>query len=460
MVRTMTEFMDSMTDSNPNMTLLCGGNVSKAVDRTESTQNGKGEQQPEVIVLDSGGGEDQATSIINEAEAQGIICEPEVAFMSQLMHYIRESESISFGRIDGLEALYNNGLISEENYNCLLDIKKQTNGPGDYNIFDLKEQARNVYTEIEKVIAERTTVEKYINERALCDGLGWDIEIAKANLGDNFIEDMRVLMMEYGLTDEESITFFLFTISIECNKGKYMLEQRSIDQFDGLKYTPNTCGAGLIQLTGPDQKEFLEYLISNTEDEKEKKILNSYIAGFKNYNKPDSKNPCDCTFKNPDLLSVAEYISVNYPIESALWYWCVYKKAEIDGELYSLNECIETDWNEVYTDDTYVRSYEDYKLMMFTGTQCAVNGSEFWPIGIGRFFMSWNYVEFSKETYYDPDGGKHEDGSITLHYREDNTDPDDCRTAVSYKPIGWDDCRYDTKRLDFYNEHIDYFENL
>lgn len=56
--------------------------------------------------------------------------------MNQLNYYIIYSNTISFGCLDGLVALYNNGLISEENYNCLFEIKKQTNGPGNYDIID------------------------------------------------------------------------------------------------------------------------------------------------------------------------------------------------------------------------------------------------------------------------------------------------------------------------------------
>lgn len=297
--------------------------------------------------------------------------------------------------------------------------------------------------------------------------LEWDLSQVNPKLGVNYIEDMRTLMLEYGLTDEESITFFLFTISIECQNGKYMLEERPMSQYSGLSYTPNTRGAGLIQLTGPDQKEFLEYLLANTENENERAILERYINNFIDIdpdpsdekhiwdNPPENLNPNDL---GVELPSVAEYIAENYPIESALWYWCVYKKAKVGGKFLSLNECIQTDWNEVYKDDTYAGDDSDYRLMMFTGTQCAVNGSEFWPIGIGRFFMSWNYIEFSGDKYYDPDGGEHKEGSIILHCRDDNNDPDSFKTAESYKPNGWD--VGENPRLEFYNNHIEYFENL
>ena len=448
MVRTMSEFMQSMTDGNPNIALLSGGNVSKAVDRTESTQkdrkeiehhhNGMEEQQPEVIVLDIPETGVQVRSIIVEAEAQGIIGEPEVAFMSQLMHYIRESETISFGRLDGLEALYNNGLVSEENYNCLLDIKEQTNGLGNYNIFDLKEQARNVYTEIEKVIAERTAekviMEGYVNEEFLSEKLGWELDKINPLLGVNYIEDMRTLMLEYGLTDEKSIIFFLMTISIECQNGQYMLERRGEDEFEGLSYTYNTRGAGLIQLTGPDQKAFLEYILERTEDEAEQEILNNYIEGFVNCEKPDASHPCDCTVTEPNI--VADYIAENYPIESALWYWCVQNKASIDGEDLSLNECIET----------YGDSADPF--MMYIGVQCAVNGSEFKPRGIGRFFRYWNWIEISDDMYWQKittENGKviykpHEEGSITLYYSDtDNGEDGDKEHVQSYKPYGLSD---------------------
>lgn len=269
-------------------------------------------------------------------------------------------------------------------------------------------------------------------------------------------------MLEYGLMDEDSITFFLMTISIECGKGTMMLEQGNDEYFLKQSYTARTRGAGLIQLTGPDQKAFLEYLRDRTVDEEEIKILERYINSIVDTN-PDKdiekwdnpENMLNPSNTPPEevLIPVADYIAENYPMESAFWYWCVHKKAEIDGELYSLNECIEIDWNEVHNDDEYAEG--DYKLMMFTGTQCAVNGSEFSPRGIGRFFMSWNSITFSDVTYYDPKGREHTDGSIILDYRLDNNDPANRDTRESYKPNGWD-----TSRLPFYNAHIEYFERL
>lgn len=56
--------------------------------------------------------------------------------MNQLNYYIIYSNTISFGCLDGLVALYNNGLISEENYHYLLEIKSLVEGPGNYDIID------------------------------------------------------------------------------------------------------------------------------------------------------------------------------------------------------------------------------------------------------------------------------------------------------------------------------------
>ena len=441
MVCTMTEFMQSMTDGNPDMEVITKGSVngtsiSLATENTME-QSLDGPKNPEEQEISDRSEEKPGFFDFIRGNSEGM-----------------DSETGT----NEIDKLHEMRFITNEQYRYFQNVINwvSDNRLPSSVVEEIRAQANKEYDEI---MNNNHILEVYINDKTLME-LEWDLMLVDSGLGVNYIEDMRALMLEYGLTDEDSITFFLMTISIECQYGQFMLEQRDEDKFAGLSYTYNTRGAGLIQLTGPDQREFLKYILERTEDEEEKDILNRYIENFVDIDLSEDNeiwdNPLETLNENEQdvqLLPVADYIAQNYPIESALWYWCVYKKAEIDGEFYSLNECIETDWNKEYNDDEYAEG--DYKLMMFTGTQCAVNGSEFSARGIGRFFMSWNFITFSEVTYYDPKGGKHTDGSIILDYREDNNDPANRDTRESYKPNGWD-----ASRLPFYNAHIEYFERL
>lgn len=373
--------------------------------------------------------------------------------MSQLMHYIRESESISFGRIDGLEALYNNGLISEENYNCLLEIKKLTNGSGteDYNIFDLKEQARNVYTEIERVIAERTAekviVESYVNEDVLRDVLNYNID----KLDENFVEQLRALMLEGGIVTDTSILFFLATIGVETGEEVLLLEDR--DDFDGLSYTWNTRGAGVIQVTGGTQKEFIEYLTNHIDDKEEIIRLKDYYVGFYTFEVPiygaDGEVVKKITVWDNSYtyngMTVAEYIAEYYPYESAVWFWS-YNQAsfEIDGQYLSINECIEQ-YNGVVDDDT-----------MFLAVTCAVNGSEFGTRGKGRFLYPYNDVTIVGNkielTFVDTEDDMVGTPAYYNSYQYTNEDGYRVYKQTSYIPNGWD------RRSTLYDNLKDYFK--
>lgn len=286
-----------------------------------------------------------------------------------------------------------------------------------------------MYKEIEEEynrILERILIQKYINEDVLRDGLGWDIEAAKENINDNFIEEMQELMLEYGLTDERSIILFLITITKECDHGKSMIEYGDETYYDDKSYSAEEKGAGLLQLTTYEiQMKFLEYITGREEG-----------ADF------------------DDLLedmSPAEYISTHYPTESALWYWCVYdEKITFNGENYSINDAIET----------YGDTADFYN--MFIATQCAVGGTEFWPRGIGRCFMHWNEIELSDELYIqitEDENGKqveipHPDGSIILYYKDTEDDEDYIDPPVqSYKPTGLSD------RINIYNDFLKYIES-
>lgn len=74
-------------------------------------------------------------------------------------------------------------------------------------------------------------LEKYVNEEVLTEVLGWDVEVLKTEYGDNFVEDLRMGMLEGGIVDEASILYFLATIGVESGTiadGKEIfLEQRT-----------------------------------------------------------------------------------------------------------------------------------------------------------------------------------------------------------------------------------------
>lgn len=404
-VKTMTEFMDSMANGKPNMALLSGGNASGS----------NGSHVTEKTLEQSMNGVENPEEVAN-------IREDTPGFVDFIMGTAGGVDYES--AMDEINNLHNSGFITNKQYKYFQQVINWVtcNRLPRSAIEEIRVQAAKEYTEI---INNNHILETYLNDETLME-LGWNLSQVDSKLGVNYVEDMRKLMLEYGLTNEESIIFFLYTISIECQNGLFMLEQGNADYFSGQSYTINTRGAGLIHLTGPDQKEFLEYLLANTENEEEKEILNSYITGFVNYEEPDSEHPCDCIVNDPNLPTVAEYIAENYPIESALWYWCVYKKIEIGGKSFTLNECIN-----IYNGKV------DEKRMYFA-VQCAVNGSEFSARGLGRFFNSNNTVniegseivlifadttdDIDPEENKDNCIGEDEDGHIIYRYTTGYTD--------------------------------------
>ncbi len=101
---------------------------------------------------------------------------------------------------------------------------------------------------------DMAVLEKYVNEEVLTEVLGWDVDVLKAEYGENFVEDLRMGMLEGGIVDEASILYFLATIGVESGAitdgEEIFLEQRSGSEYDGLLYKENTRGAGPMQITG------------------------------------------------------------------------------------------------------------------------------------------------------------------------------------------------------------------
>lgn len=103
-------------------------------------------------------------------------------------------------------------------------------------------------------------------------------------------------MRQYGITDKTSILMFIATIGTESWYGTYVTEKYNDGYFDSKPYTKNTRGAGLIQLTGSVQKDFLQYLRSKAKDNSEKaKELDIYINSF--YEKANENGTVVCSKK-------------------------------------------------------------------------------------------------------------------------------------------------------------------
>lgn len=186
---------------------------------------------------------------------------------------------------------------------------------------------KSISREKEDYAEDIEVLNRYVSEE-IFEAMGWDVEVFETTYGKDVIEKLKEYMYQYGMTNRYSICMFLATIGTESGDGSAVLENRSY--FEGLTYRENTRGAGLIQITGLDQKKFLEYL----EDEMEKSDckredkdllteIQEYIKKYKIYTieiNGEEKVVCD------NSEDVATFISDHYPVESAIWYWASYEK--------------------------------------------------------------------------------------------------------------------------------------
>lgn len=173
---------------------------------------------------------------------------------------------------------------------------------------------------------------RYVSEE-IFEAMGWNVETFKATYGRDVIEKLKECMYQYGMTNRYSICMFLATIGTESADGGALVERKNPS--DNATYTKETKGAGLMQVTGFDQKEFLEYLkaeMLKPESKREDKYLLTKVQEcLDGYTDPCPKviiagkevNRCD------NSEDVAGFIAENYPIESAVWYWNTYKSAHI-----------------------------------------------------------------------------------------------------------------------------------
>lgn len=237
---------------------------------------------------------------------------------------------------------------------------------------------------------EMNILEKYVNEESLT-ALGWNVDNVEVMLGDNFIEEMRLLMLLYGLTDEESIGLFLVTISHESGDGENLIEQGDLLYYLQHGYNDTNCGTGFIQLTAEAQDTFLQYILNNTKNNIEKQIIEGLLRG---------EEDITIQLNNGELVTVSTnktlFIAGNYPMESAVWYWCKNNdRITVDGTRKSINECIVN----------YCNNYEDMKQSLIA-SQMTVNGCKFYPWVLGRVYNPENKV------YID-------DGKVYIEYREE-----------------------------------------
>lgn len=101
----------------------------------------------------------------------------------------------------------------------------------------------------------------------------------------DFENKLNAALKKYGITNKGSIALLMATMAEESGFGAHSLEVRT--NFTGKDYGPNDMGAGYIQIThGDTHKLFL-------------KTMNDNFSG----------------------ANTAKYISNNYPIESAVWFW-------------------------------------------------------------------------------------------------------------------------------------------
>lgn len=202
-----------------------------------------------------------------------------------------------------------------------------------------------------------TYINKYVSKEVL-EGIGWK------NVEQNFVNELRSAMLEGGIVEENSVKWFVATISHESKEGRKVLED--ITDFTESSYTENAKGAGYMQITGASQMEFLEYIKDKngelTPDEEK------YLEGF--YMNADGKWDNEVATAG---MTVAEYIAENYPIESAVYYWIGDKNhLSVDGHVGSINEFIER-----YADPrdlSFDNDSENLNDRIFLITQYAVNG--------------------------------------------------------------------------------------
>lgn len=253
--------------------------------------------------------------------------------------------------------------------------------------------------------AELATLNQYVNEEAF-SGMGWNLSIFYNTYGNDAIEVLKNQMYKYGITDTISICMFLATLGAESGDGEKLLE--GLPLAPDATYTERTRGAGLIQITGKDQKAFLEYIqstLSNADPmyTQIQNVLNGYplqwpkVTIYKGTPNEKTIEICD------NNKNVTEFIAQYYPIESAAWYWGEYGKTTYytdplnatGGKTMTLNEYVtQISEKQANFNATSINVREDYMGKLFVVTQYYVNGSPWALERLQRMAESTNDSEY------------------------------------------------------------------
>ena len=201
MVRTMTEFMESMTDGNPNMALITKGSVNK-----------------------SGGG----LKVIDMNKK--IDC-----------HKIRDMLSLTNCELEdcmySLGKLYNFGFVSEEDYRSICELAEEE-----------KSNPNSVRNEIQEYFDHVvTTVYIYNCLQVLANRTFTPKECCEAN----------EIFRYFGITDRNNISCFLICCAGES--GGFTSIKEYYEENDN--YSEDESGRGYLQITSEEtQKACLEYI--------------------------------------------------------------------------------------------------------------------------------------------------------------------------------------------------------
>lgn len=177
----------------------------------------------------------------------------------------------------------------------------------------------------EQVIKDQ--IRNYVNE----DVLGqinprWteNMETFKKVYGDDVLEQMVDSMYQYEITDATSILMFLSTMGVETEYGTCIGQKlnglsdedyQSNRDDSGVPIISSSVGIGLLQVTGESQMYFIKDKYLSSEDEYEKKRIETYF----NVTKDDFDSLKSSEYL--ELENAAGFIYENYPIEASAWYW-------------------------------------------------------------------------------------------------------------------------------------------
>lgn len=220
---------------------------------------------------------------------------------------------------------------------------------------------------VEKAEKDTYYIRKYVNEESfkrINPMWAENMDTFKELYGEDVFSQLRTGMYRYGITDETSILMFLSTIGTESGYGSRITERYTESYLADKIYCVNTRGAGLIQLTGVTQQNFLKYVRDGLEENDPKAAeLDSYINAYHDITKPNGITASDCD------KDATGYIAENYGVESALWFWSknTEKAATFDAEgnqtSMSLND--------------YIGQFKDGDQdNVFLAVQYAVNGKQ------------------------------------------------------------------------------------